>query len=132
MVRKRTRNGSNPASEKPRIDYDMKTTFMPNPRYTQYHMLVASTLQQEHSSGSVFSSSYININGVQPGGSRVFELVRHGMVNELKNLFQKGDSSLRVHDEYGASLLFVSFKPCLRLSPTSATRQSDYNINTHM
>ncbi|RSL60928.1 hypothetical protein CEP53_005296 [Fusarium sp. AF-6] len=74
------------------------------------HMLLASLTQQELLTDSVSSISRLQVHRVLPAGSLVFELVRRGDIQGLKEMLQDGKASLRDHDEYGASLLFSSQK----------------------
>lgn len=49
------------------------------------------------------------VNNILPLGSRVFSLVRYGRVSEFQEMLRLGTASLRDQDEFGASLLFVSY-----------------------
>jgi len=71
-------------------------------------MLVASTLLQEVMGFPIDCTSRLDINRIIPSESIVFHLVREGRLQELREMLQRGEASLRDHDEYGASLLFVS------------------------
>ena len=74
-------------------------------------MLVASSLQREVFKGNVSSISSLTVNRVLPAVSRIFRLVEEGRIVEFQEMLREGQASLRDHDEYGASLLFVSDLP---------------------
>ena len=113
-ARRRTRS-SGPASAtdcdtfniRDTTELTMTVSFLPNDA-GKFHMLVASTLQQEISRCSVYSISRLCVNRVLPADSYVFDVVREGQLDELKRMLREGEASIRDHDEYGASLLFVS------------------------
>jgi hypothetical protein len=91
-------------------DYVITISFLPD-HSQKFHMLVASSLQREIFKGTVSSISSLAVNRVLPAGSRVFQLVEEGRMVEFQEMLRKGQASVRDHDEYGASLLFVS-DPC--------------------
>lgn len=49
------------------------------------------------------------VNNTLPCSSRVFSLVQQGRMSEFQEMLHLGTASLRDQDEFGASLLFVSF-----------------------
>ncbi|KAH8673392.1 hypothetical protein BX600DRAFT_433023 [Xylariales sp. PMI_506] len=70
-------------------------------------LIVASISQQEVFPGVSCSISQLAINPIIPSGSPVFDLVRRGNVQELRKMLQRGEASLKDHDEFGASLLML-------------------------
>lgn len=82
--------------------------FMPN-NTRNGCMIIASEYVLQHSKRQgVLSMSYLSINPVLSTSSRVFQVVKHGNVQELLEMLQKGEASLRDTDVYGNSLLHVS------------------------
>lgn len=71
-------------------------------------MLLASLTRQGLFTNGMTCISRLQINRVLPVGSLVFDVVRVGHLEWLKEMLQDGEASLQDHDEYGASLLFVS------------------------
>ena len=70
---------------------------------------VKISIRQTHGYGGVFLSiPHLLIHNVLPASAPVFSIVREGRLDEFKALLQEGKASLRDHDEYGGSLLFVS------------------------
>lgn len=98
-------------------DWMMALAFVPSQGQNR-QMLLASITQQELFTGNVSSISRLQVSRVLPAGSPVFELVRAGDLQGLKEMLQDGEASLQDHDEYGASLLFVS--PRYEISPSQA------------
>ncbi|CEI40906.1 hypothetical protein FVEN_g1467 [Fusarium venenatum] len=90
-------------------DYNMSLTFLPNGN-RNHHMLMATITQREILAGSVSSISQLQVNKILPLGSPVFEIVKTGRIQELRQLLQSGKASIRDHDEKGASLLFYSLE----------------------
>lgn len=72
-----------------------------------FHMIVASIFQRETELDVSSSISQITVNRVLPYDSRVFQVIKDGDLRELRRMLGNGEASLRDHDEYGASLLFV-------------------------
>lgn len=91
-------------------DYVSTISFLPG-HSQRFHMLVASSLQREVFKGNVSSISSLTVNRVLPAVSRIFRLVEEGRIVEFQEMLREGQASLRDHDEYGASLLFVSDLP---------------------
>lgn len=72
-------------------------------------MLIATDyVSRATSTGDLSSISYLAINPILPLGSKVFQLVKEGRLQELREMIQNGEASLRDCDEEGSSLLFVS------------------------
>ncbi|KAI0434841.1 hypothetical protein F5Y09DRAFT_337237 [Xylaria sp. FL1042] len=89
------------------LDRTMVITFMPyDPR--KFNMIVASTLQRDYWGDATPSISRLDVNRVLPRNSPVFETVRRGHLQELREMLQNGEASLRDHDEFGANLLMYS------------------------
>ncbi|KAJ3547985.1 hypothetical protein NM208_g1225 [Fusarium decemcellulare] len=103
-------DGSDRISGKRRCtDYTMKLALLPDGK-RNHRMLMASITQWEEFSGSVSSISHLEVNRVLPAGSKVFQLVEQGRLDELQEMILDGRASIRDHDEYGASLLFYSMR----------------------
>ncbi|KAF5009064.1 hypothetical protein FDECE_4687 [Fusarium decemcellulare] len=101
-------DGSDRTSGKRRCtDYTMKLALLPDGK-RNHRMLMASITQWEAFSGGVSSISHLEVNRVLPAGSQVFQVVKHGRLDELQEMILDGRASVRDHDEYGASLLFYS------------------------
>ncbi|KAI0552308.1 ankyrin repeat-containing domain protein [Xylaria curta] len=82
-------------------------SFIPqDPR--QFAMIVASATQRRTAKESITPISRLTVNRVLPVGSRIFTVVRNGLLQELQAMLQEGKATLRDHDEYGASLLFYA------------------------
>ncbi|KAF4466542.1 hypothetical protein FALBO_6589 [Fusarium albosuccineum] len=102
-------DGSDRISGKRRFtDYTMKLALLPDGK-RNHRMLMASITQWEAFLGGVSSISHLEVNRVLPAGSEVFQLVKQGRLDELQEMILDGRASVRDHDEYGASLLFVVF-----------------------
>lgn len=86
--------------------YAMRVSFLPAD-LKSFRMIVASTFYEAFSDTSS-CISHLVVNRVVPAGSRVFDVVRQGQLQELLEMIQRGEASLKDHDEYGASLLMVS------------------------
>ncbi|KAI8719634.1 hypothetical protein NCS52_00744600 [Fusarium sp. LHS14.1] len=95
------------AKKRCRTDWMMSVAFLPGKGQSR-HMLLASLTRQELFTNSMTCISRLQINRVLPVGPLVFELVREGDLEELKEMLQDGEASLQDHDEYGASLLLYS------------------------
>lgn len=96
----------------------MRVSFLPtgldSPR-----MVVASAFHEAFPESSS-CISHLAVNRVIPAGSRVFTLVLEGRLQELREMFARGEASIRDHDEEGASLLMVSSIPDIDLDVTKA------------
>jgi len=68
----------------------------------------AVTHQRHDRRGTYSAIPTLSINNILPFGSLVFTLVEQGRMTEFLEMLRSGKASLRDHDEYGASLLFVS------------------------
>jgi hypothetical protein len=101
-----TNRGAKTAADGHLTDYTISLVFLPDNQ--SHHMLVASLTQRELFAGSVSSISRLQVNRVLPSDSPVFKLVKQGKLQDLLQMLQNGEASLRDHDEHGASLLFVS------------------------
>jgi hypothetical protein len=73
------------------------------------NMILLRADQLYTDNGISFRIPSLDINRVVPNDSPIFELVEKGKISELKELVTSGRASLRDHDEYGASLLQVSY-----------------------
>jgi hypothetical protein len=83
-------------------------TFMPTKTDQNMPMIIASEYSLKCSNtGAVTSISYLAINPVLPSSSQVFQVVEEGDLQELREMLQNGEASLRDTDEGGRSLLFV-------------------------
>lgn len=88
-------------------DWRMTVAYIPD-QGQNHHMLCASLTRQELFANGMTCISRLQVNRVLPVGSPVFKLVKQGDLQGLKKMLQDGEASLQDHDEYGASLLFVS------------------------
>ncbi|KAI0412920.1 ankyrin repeat-containing domain protein [Xylaria grammica] len=102
MVTKKT--GASSAGEE---SSTMVLSFLPED-LQQFTMIVASTTQRKMPSGPAPPISRLAVNRVLPAGSRVFNVVEKGLLQELQAMLQNNEATLRDHDEYGASLLFYA------------------------
>ena len=50
----------------------------------------------------------LSVHPILPNNSPIFTLVMSGHTSELRQLFQAGEASVRIHNEYGKPLLHVS------------------------
>jgi hypothetical protein len=75
-------------------------------------MIVAKEWSEELNTrpGFIASVSSLALNPVLPMESKVFEVVGRGDLQQLRQMLQDGEASLRDTDEDGWSLLFVSSK----------------------
>ncbi|KAK8108967.1 hypothetical protein PG984_014768 [Apiospora sp. TS-2023a] len=88
-------------------DYAISATFLPaDPK--RFHMIVATAVQEQGHLGGISSISSLSVNRVVPSDSRVFDVVEAGNLDELRDMLDKGEASLRDHDEFGGSLLLYS------------------------
>ncbi|KAK8057368.1 ankyrin repeat-containing domain protein [Apiospora saccharicola] len=87
-------------------DYAISATFLPADP-SRFHMIVATAIQEQGHLGVLSSISSLSVNRVVPSDSRVFDVVEAGDLDELKDMLNKGEASLRDHDESGGSLLMV-------------------------
>ena len=68
------------------------------------------TSHQSYGHTSVVSSiPMLNVNRVLPASAPVFSIVQEGRLHEFKALLRDRKATIRDYDEYGASLLHVSF-----------------------
>ncbi|KAF2963833.1 hypothetical protein GQX73_g9743 [Xylaria multiplex] len=74
----------------------------------KFMMIVASTTHRRMPNGPVPPISRLAVNRVLPAWSPVFNVVEKGLLRELQVMIQKGEATLRDHDEYGANLLFYA------------------------
>ncbi|RWA07939.1 hypothetical protein EKO27_g7150 [Xylaria grammica] len=102
MVTKKT--GASSAGEE---SSTMVLSFLPED-LQQFTMIVASTTQRKMPSGPAPPISRLAVNRVLPAGSRVFNVVEKGLLQELQAMLRNNEATLRDHDEYGASLLFYA------------------------
>ena len=93
---------------------------------TRFPVISASAEIQGLLDFPISSISRLEINRVIPSDSKVFTLVSEGRLEELCEMLQQGNASLRDFDENGASLLFVSYLRC-DIDWTSATYNSDHS-----
>lgn len=64
--------------------------------------------------GFISSVSYLALNPVLPNEAKVFEVVERGDLQQLRQMLQDGEASLRDTNENGWSLLFVSSQTSIR------------------
>lgn len=83
-------------------------TFMPNYAQNPYMIVASEYFSQYSSRQHVSSISYLAINPVLPTESRVFQVVERGDLQQLREMLQNGEASLRDTDVNGCSLLHVS------------------------
>ncbi|KAH7316882.1 hypothetical protein B0I35DRAFT_434180 [Stachybotrys elegans] len=82
-------------------------TFVPRDN-RKHSMFTISAFNLRAAQIGFSSMSSLSVNRVIPSGSKVFSLVEEGLLQELREMLQDGEASLRDHDEGGASLLFYS------------------------
>lgn len=88
-------------------EHKTTVTFMTS-KLQQPIMLNATNVIQRLRNSYSRSISHLAINRVLPYGSLVFQLVEQGKLQELREGLQRGEFTLRDHDEYGSSLLCYS------------------------
>jgi len=62
--------------------------------------------------GTLQAIPRLSYSKILPNHIPVFQVVRDGQLKELKEMLMLGEVSLRDHDQFSASLLFVSPSPC--------------------
>lgn len=82
-------------------------TFVGNNR-AQPIMLNATNVIRRLQNDYSRSISHLAVNCIRRPGSLVFELVQQGRLQELRECLQRGEFTLRDHDEWGSSLLCVN------------------------
>lgn len=88
-------------------EHKTTVTFMTS-KLQQPVMLNATNVIQRLRNSYSRSISHLAINRVLPYGSLVFQLVEQGKLQELREGLQRGEFTLRDHDEHGHSLLYYS------------------------
>jgi hypothetical protein len=88
--------------------------FLLNNKRNSYMIIASEYSTQYLKRQGVLSMSYLSVNPVLPTSSRVFQVVKHGSVQELREMIQGGEASLRDTDVYGCSLLHVSWACSIR------------------
>jgi hypothetical protein len=79
------------------------------PKLSQRQHGFQAVLRQYHDNRGTYNViPRLSINNIIPADSLVFTLVKRGRMAEFQELLMSGKASLRDHDEYGTSLLFVS------------------------
>ena len=89
-------------------EYTTRAIFMPHDKRKTSMLVMHGHIMRTAANGFVFPISSLAVNRIIPRSSKVFELVEEGRLLELQKMLQRGEASLRDHDENGASLLFVS------------------------
>lgn len=89
---------------------DLTTTVTLISRGSQSQCMLIATdyVSRATLTGDLSSISYLAINPILPLGSKVFQVVEEGRLQELRKMLQNGEASLRDCDEGGMSLLLVS------------------------
>lgn len=101
-------SGADWAGEGRQRDCVTTAAFLLNNTQNPY-MIIASEYSMQYSKRQgVLSMSYLSINPVLPTSSRVFQVAESGTVQQLREMLQNGEASLRDTDVYGCSLLHVS------------------------
>jgi len=103
LLRKRRKRRNSSQTEE---DFGATVTFLPTDG--QRCMFAVSVQNQRLPTGIFATIPRFSANNVLPAKSTVFRLVLEGRLREFKEMLQDGRASLRDHDQYGASLLFVS------------------------
>lgn len=99
---------------------EVTTTVMFVPKDIRKHrMFVASNFASQLARGNISSISYLAINRIFPETSKVFHVVREGQLDELRQMLQTGEATLRDYDEGGGSLLFVGAFESLSNTPSA-------------
>lgn len=83
-------------------------TFIPKYARNPYMVIASQYVSQYSIRQGASSISYLAINPVLPTTSRVFQVVEHGNLQDLREMLQNGEASLRDTDVNGCSLLHVS------------------------
>ncbi|KAI0551201.1 ankyrin [Xylaria curta] len=112
MTSKRTKRSceiedDNVGLDMDQAEYKSVVQFLPKD-FKKFNMLVAYNIRQGMLGYAGESISSLTVNRVLPANSPVFRVVYFGQLHELKDMLQRGEASLRDHDEYGASLLFYA------------------------
>jgi len=88
-------------------DFRLQINFAPRPSSKAQGF--RATVKQYHGEWGTFQTvPRLCFNNIIPASSPIFQVVQEGRFEKFKEMLMLGEASLRDHDEFGASLLFVS------------------------
>ncbi len=107
IKRKLTRRSNSGSAGRAEHEFAGLMSFLPKESSIN-KMFTFSAYRRACLDGGFLGIIHLAVNNVLPVRSPVFKLVQQGRMDEFQEMLRDRKASLRDHDEYGASLLFVS------------------------